>query len=228
MIEAHVYERLLKDIDELPKTVIQTWQPYKAIKLLSEFDDLADKDLRIELSDNTNKEIVEIHYNNLSIKKISKIYNSLGSYLHLPTPEKISNYSIKKSKILKLLNSLERLTAGNLIIVKVPYDSFKCTSCGKHIVYTRKYVENNETIMCQNDACKIEYQVKVEKDKVSFGSEYVFECGICKNEASVQFSKIEDGYQFSCKSCGTLYTFELILRGVEQFQHKVNKSINSD
>ncbi|EOW9299295.1 hypothetical protein ACN25S_003677, partial [Vibrio cholerae] len=44
-IEAHVYERLYQETDILPQTVIETWQPNKAIKFLAMFDELADKDL---------------------------------------------------------------------------------------------------------------------------------------------------------------------------------------
>ena len=44
-IEAHVYERLYRETEILPKQVIDTWQPNKAIKFLSIFDELADKDL---------------------------------------------------------------------------------------------------------------------------------------------------------------------------------------
>ena len=67
-IEAHVYERLFAEVDVLPKTVIETWQPNKAIKFLAMFDDLADKDLVVSLSANDGKDLTKIEYNNLNIR----------------------------------------------------------------------------------------------------------------------------------------------------------------
>ncbi|NWD84098.1 hypothetical protein HX891_27275, partial [Pseudomonas reactans] len=50
-LEAHVYERLLKDADQLPKSIIQKWEPNKAMKILSMFDKLADMDLTLTISE---------------------------------------------------------------------------------------------------------------------------------------------------------------------------------
>lgn len=213
LIEAHVYERLLHEVDDLPRSIINTWQPNKAIKMLSMFDDLADKDMRLELLDSDGNVVTKIHCNNIPIKELNKIYNSLGSYLHLPMPRKVDSYKIDKGKISDILRKLKRVTDGNLIIYKIHYDYFKCENCNKNIIYTEQYVKNNDSIKCQNDNCNIEYVIRTHSKSVEFGAKYEFECGVCHNQASVFFSKIEDGYAFSCDSCNTKYTFELILRG---------------
>ena len=173
-IEAHVYERLFAETEVLPKTVIETWQPNKAIKFLAMFDDLADKDIVVSLSANDGKDLAKIEYNNLSIKELNKLYNSLGSYLHLPMPKKISTYTINKSKVTNILGKLERVTKGNLIIMNAKYEKFSCEACHSDITFTRKYVEENDSIKCQNDQCGIEHGIRINENSVEFGSKYVF------------------------------------------------------
>ncbi|MCC6073933.1 hypothetical protein ACFPTX_19680 [Pseudomonas sp. GCM10022188] len=213
-IEAHAYQQLLAGAEDIPKTVIETWQPNKAIKLLLAFDDLADKDLHLSIYDGNGEPIDTITYNNIPIKDLNKLYNSLGSYLHLPMPKKLASYTINKTQITKILEQLGKLTKGNLVVVKGSYQHFPCEACGQNIVYTTHYVNSNESIECQNDSCRVTHAIKSSEDHVSFGAKYVFECGVCHSEASVFFSKIEDGYKFKCDHCNTEYTFEMILRGM--------------
>jgi hypothetical protein len=213
-IEAHVYQQLLAGAEEIPRTIIETWQPNKAIKLLSNFDDLADKDLHLSVFSEDGELKDLITYINIPIKDLNKLYNSLGSYLHLPMPKKLSSYKIDKNIIVKIFNQLERLTTGNLMVFKANYEFFPCEACGQNILYTQHYVKSNESIECQNDSCRIEHAIRASENGVSFGSRYVFECGVCHKDAAVFFSKIEDGYRFKCDHCKTEYTFETILRGM--------------
>lgn len=213
-IEAHVYQQLLAGADEIPRTIIETWQPNKAIKLLSAFDDLADKDLHLSIFSEDDELKETITYNNIPISDLNKLYNSLGSYLHLPMPKKLDAYRIDKKKVIKTFEQLEKLITGNLIVVKGNYEYFQCEACGQNILYTNHYLESSESIACQNDSCRIEHAIKKTDDSVSFGARYVFNCGACHKETSVFFSKIEDGYKFDCKNCSTEYTFEIILRGI--------------
>ncbi|SIS68736.1 hypothetical protein [Neptunomonas antarctica] len=213
-IEAHVYQQLLAGAKEIPKTIIETWQPNKAIKLLSTFDDLADKDLHLSIFSEDGELKDTITYNNIAIKDLNKLYNSLGSYLHLPMPKKLAGYSIDKKKVVKIFDQLSKLTTGNLMVVKGNYEYFSCEACGKNILYTEHYAKSNESISCQDDSCRTDHAIKITDNSVSFGAKYVFECGVCHDETSVFFSKIEDRYKFKCNHCTTEYTFEMVLRGV--------------
>jgi predicted RNA-binding Zn-ribbon protein involved in translation (DUF1610 family) len=212
LIEAHVYQRLLREIDDLPRTVINTWQASKAVRLHAKFDKYADMDMHLLLT-GPSGESMDIHYNNIKYSELNKIYNALGSFLHLPMPEKVGNYTIDRSKIIEFLGKLERLTTGNAIVYKIDYKAFCCAGCGKNIIYTDYYVETNSSIVCQNDNCSFEYAIINEGGHGEFSLDYKgVTCHVCTNQITVPFGKIEDGYKFKCGSCSTEFRFELIIR----------------
>lgn len=141
-LEAHVYERLLQGVGTLPRSVIDKWEPNKAMKLLAMFDQYSDMDLRITISENDGSNPLTIDYPNIDNKTLSQQYNALGSYLHLPQPRKAADYKVKKSKLDAIYTSLERLTTGNLIIYSIPYETFNCEACDQPILYTNHYIHN--------------------------------------------------------------------------------------
>ncbi|MHC5192715.1 hypothetical protein ACYSUW_03055 [Pseudomonas frederiksbergensis] len=211
LIEAHVYKRLLQDADTLPATIINTWQPYKAIKLLHQFDSLADQNLIVELSNEDSVEKTTINYNNLTIKEITRHYNDLGGFLHLPQPKKSDEYKLNKQKIMNIYQKLASITEGNLIIYKIIYDSFECERCSLPVVFTTHYAMNNEYIDCQNDQCAEKHIIKIDGDKIWFSAHYELNC-TCGQPIRVLRSEIKDGHLFDCAKCNNKYSFELIIK----------------
>lgn len=216
LIEAHVYKRLLTEIDELPRSIIDTWQPSKAVRLHTRFDQYADMDFRVTVGVAPN-ETLEMEYNNIKSSELSKIYNSLGSYLHLPMPKNISSYTIEKEKIVSICDKLERLISGNLIVLKVNYKDFYCYQCGTPILYTDHYLKNNHSITCQNEKCELEYEIVNRENKVELSADYKrFACNICESIIPIPFKNIEDGHHFNCPSCDKSFRFELVIKAETQ------------
>lgn len=210
-LEAHVYERLLKDADELPKSIIEKWEPNKAMKMLSMFDRLADMDLRLTISEQDGSNPIIIQYNNIKNSELSKIYNTLGSYLHLPQPAKATSYQIKKDKLLEIFKTIKKLIIGNLIILKTNYETFECEACHQQILYTNWYVTNHNKITCQNDQCKIEYFIERDDEHIRFGSKIHCPCP-CGEELEVFHSKLQIGETIKCASCLATYVIEPYLK----------------
>lgn len=211
LIEAHVYKRLLLEIDDLPRNIISTWQPNKAVKLDTQFDKYADMDLHLTLGGSS--EALEITYNNIKSSKLTKIYHSLGSYLHLPTPQKVCTYDISKEKIIKIYNGLERLLTGNIVFLKIDYMAFECKQCGEPVLYTDHYLEYHSTISCQNDACEIEYDVNNFENKAQISTNVnIFSCSSCASTIPIPYKRITDGYKFKCPACEADFKFELVIK----------------
>jgi hypothetical protein len=213
LIEAHVYQRLLREVDELPRSIINTWQANKAVRLHCEFDKYADMDMHLEIKNPDGSSLDDFNYNNLKKSDLNKLYNSLGSYLHLPMPEKVESYVIEKEAISGMLSKLEKVISGNLIVYKVKYESIECSECGKGIVFTQHYLETHNTIICQNDNCKLEYAIHDKGESTQLSLDYRgFSCHVCHNEISLPYRKIADGFSFQCSSCSTDFKFELQIR----------------
>lgn len=199
-LEAHVYERLLKDADQLPKSIIQKWEPNKAMKMLSMFDKLADMDLKLTITEHDGSSPIIIQYNNIKNSELTKIYNNLGSYLHLPQPSKAKNFLINKEKLVKIFDTIKILIKGNLIIIKTDYDTFECESCQQPILFTNWYIENNESIICQNDSCKVEHFIERYDGGCKFGSKIACTC-TCGTELEIFHSQFKIGQIIKCTSC---------------------------
>lgn len=204
-LEAHVYERLLKEADELPRSIIEKWEPNKAMKMLSMFDELADLDIKITVSEEDGSNPIEIIYNNLKNSELSKHYNTLGGFLHLPQPSKLDIYKPKKNKLLEILETLKQLTTGNLIIVKTQYSSFECQACNRPILYTDKYLSSHDKITCQNDQCKVEHFITHENNTLSFGSKIMCKCAKCESQLFIFYSNLKFGEHVKCSNCSTKY-----------------------
>lgn len=199
-LEAHVYERLLKDADQLPKSIIEKWEPNKAMKMLSMFDMLADMDIKLTLSEQDGSNPTIIQYNNIKNSELTKIYNTLGSYLHLPQPSKAKAYQVNKDKLLTIFNTIKKLIKGNLIIIKTDYDTFECEACQHKILFTSWYAKNHDTITCQNDQCKVEYFIERDAENFWFGSKIACTCS-CGAELELFHSKLKIGELIKCSIC---------------------------
>ncbi|NWC10575.1 hypothetical protein HX776_17365 [Pseudomonas agarici] len=216
LLEAHVYERLLNGVDSLPKTIIEKWEPNKAMKMLSMFDQYADMDLRLTISNANGTEPLVINSPNIKNSLLTSYYNTLGSFLHLSQPTKAKDYKINKPKLNEIFLALERLTTGNLIIYGIPYENFECEACGKPILYTSHYVKNNKSILCQNDQCKNEHRILIEDGMIKLGSKIMAPCGKCGKDLEVFISRLEEGSKLKCAYCFTGYTASLVFRADEE------------
>ena len=212
LLEAHVYERLLKGVDTLPKSIIDKWEPNKAMKMLSMFDKYADMDLRLTISNQDGSDSLVIDSPNIKNSLLTSYYNTLGGFLHLPQPTKAAGYQVNKLKLNEIFVALERLTTGNLIIYAIPYESFECEACEQPILYTSHYVENNKTIICQNDKCKNEHHILLEDDLIKFGSIVLAPCGECQADLKIFYSELKEGTKVKCEECLTEYLGELIFK----------------
>lgn len=211
-LEAHVYERLLKGADEIPKSIFQKWEPNKAMKMLSMFDDLSDMDLQLVISEQDGSNPMTIKYNNIKNSELNKYYNTLGSFLHLPQPSKIKDYTVDKAKLIKIHDALSRLLDGNLIIIKTAYEDFKCEKCSATILYTKKYLQNNDRINCQNTNCNTLHFIEHHVDQIKIGARILIPCSSCNHDMSIFYSDLVFDAEVNCDHCPRSYVIRPTLQ----------------
>ncbi|MCH9267730.1 hypothetical protein [Pantoea ananatis] len=204
-IEAHVYNQLRAGMDTIPESVINTWQPPQAIRLLSEFEETADKDLYVEITTpDGEKETIE--YKNIKYSELRSLYNTLGSNLHQPTIKKIDTYKIKKQSVQGVLDKLEKLQGYNLITFHRPYNVINCEKCKKDILYTNNSVIKNSILNCQAPDCQNYYVIRItEDDVIERFCRASFLCISCESEISLHLFELDKGGDFTCKNCGKDY-----------------------
>ncbi|HDM8146019.1 TPA: hypothetical protein P0E33_004875 [Vibrio harveyi] len=211
-IEAIVYKRLETSSDAVPLSLVNTWQPPRIIKLLSELDSYTCQEVELWLADDSKQFSFFSKQESIDSKQLAKVYQALGSYLHLPTIKQGDVPDLKvSSSIRKALRFIEPLTNNSAIVSVSDVVIFNCIECDQKIVTPKKALQNNECrIVCDNQSCKATYLVRSEH---KFDLELAqAKCKKCGNDIVVTKGFVCDGYEFSCEKCDTLhevrYTYE--------------------
>lgn len=216
-IEAIVYDKLRLYANRLPPTVIATWQPPQAMKAL----------LRIEPEANENKSVAMcpedsegnptgnwLHvgmHRTVPVSWISKTYNKLGNFLHVPNPraEELRPLPVSMEKLRRELNAI--LTELKPV-VETSFDAsfaevvtFPCEICNSLVPCNAKGLRQTHEAECLNPHCGVRF-VAVENDNGSFSftlQTAVFPCQKCKNEIPIADKKVKVGMDFTCSACRT-------------------------
>jgi len=196
------YSNVLSDKDK------KVWQPPQIMKLLSKYEEHINSNykLNIGFENNPNEKFyIGEHKALLKGRKLSELYNSLGSYLHYQqknktiTLEKLQNKISQIEHILKNKNQIYSSFTNNI--------NFDCGVCGTRNIFTKYYIDNNQIINCQNEYCNILLKPIIENNDYKFQpiepnikcecGEYIY--------YKVAPEKLYMGYIFSCHSCDKKY-----------------------
>ncbi|TWX65166.1 hypothetical protein ESZ36_17940 [Colwellia demingiae] len=215
-IEAIVYQKLLHGIKNIPSSIVETWQPHKAIKMLSEIDELAASDCKIEF--NLAKTDVPPKDGWLllgeqkipPVKWLAKNYNKLGNFLHLVEPKKAQNEEqreIKKS-ILPIAIQLKQYVKGNIVLTINNIEINQCPVCEHDFAFATNKVKHGLTRKCSNFKCGALFTANVDKTstKVTFTYKtYDVACQSCEEIIVIPEEKIRNLDKFSCSNCHSQY-----------------------
>lgn len=230
-IEAIVYQKLLHGIDGLPNSIIETWQPNKALRMLSEFDSLTGANCVVEINLSNAKEPPKDDWLFLGEQKLppvrwlNKTYNKLGSFLHLVEPKKAAfvDSTDVRSAALTIAEQLKEYINTNFLISIKGVDIQKCPVCEQDIAFSLLKAKDGEVRKCSNNRCGALFSVKVDKtnNKVTFNCKtYDIKCQCCNEDIVIPELTIRNLDVFGCSSCGSKY----IPRGNYEFALLPKKS----
>lgn len=226
-IESHVYNQLKASLGNLPESVVNKWQPPQAIKTLCMFEETADMNLYVEI---TGEGIppIKAEYNNIKYKDLSKMYNSLGSYLHQATIKK-QEVIIEKSKLEEILLTLMRLSETNLITFSRGYETIDCEKCKKAIMFTKNYLEKYNRLDCQSSGCNNYAIVRIALDGTteSFQSAQI-PCFNCGERYSMSLCDIDAESGFVCKACNNKHEIKKFIYSLGKVTPVPNFSFESE
>jgi len=203
-LELVCYERLRVSHDYISHDDIRRWQPRHVIEILmNEANDLVAESFTYSISktpigsegptraqDFDRFEYIEVGRQvGLDPKTIGKLWNSLGSFLHVKLPktkdEPLGSYGSRdllRAKILETLTELKRLQLGTLISSGLGEEvSFKCV-CGATNRRRAELLKHDSRISCVNPDCSERYRTHKSDD------------------GSFEFERIT--VEVRCRSCG--------------------------
>ncbi|OUS72642.1 hypothetical protein B5G52_07945 [Pseudoalteromonas sp. A601] len=190
-IEAIVYKQIESYGNKVPQQIIETWQPNKSFKMLCYFDEKANKSLDISLAEGDGSENPKtLSYKSIgsqrvfNIKKLNKMYNTLGNFLHLPSLKSVNtpNYDKNVKVIEKIYTNLNDIVSNGNIHIRGSFVEAKCPYCEKMTILPNSILneESPQHYKCTNQNCC----------KLLLGS---FNCG------NIKLKKV--GVQVQCPKC---------------------------
>lgn len=215
-IEAIVYQKLLHDIENIPSSIVETWQPQKAIEMLSKIDQLTAGDCKIEFNlaktDNPPKDgwLMLGEQKIPPAKWLAKNYNKLGSFLHLVEPKKAKNKEVREIKetISPVAEQLKEYVKGNLILTNNNIEINQCPVCHQDFAFAINNIKHSDTLKCSNFKCGALFLANIDafSKKITFTFKtYDIACQKCEQKIVIPEEKIRNLDKFSCSNCHSQY-----------------------
>lgn len=219
-IEAIVYQKLLYGIKNIPNSIVETWQPHKAIKMLLDIDEFMVTDCKIEFNLSKTDMLPEEGWLTLGEQKIppvrwlSKNYNKLGSFLHLVEPKKAQDGQLIEIKniIAPIAKKLEEYVKGDLVVTVNNIEINQCPVCGQDFAFLIQKMKHGDIKKCSNFKCGALLSANMDGDsnKLIFSVKtFDFPCLNCDEIIVVPEIKIRNLDSLSCQSCNSKF----VLRG---------------
>ncbi|MCG2839332.1 hypothetical protein L6J37_21120 [Photobacterium sp. WH77] len=223
-IEAIVYQKLLHGVGCLPNTIVNTWQPTKALKMLVEFDKLSASDCVVEVNLSHSTKPPESGWLSLGQQKLPPVrwltttYNKLGNFLHLVEPQKAveTTYRDIQKDLRDIAEQLKQYVSSNILISYKNIDIKQCPACQQDMAFSLKNVRDGETRKCSNFRCGALFTVKadIEKQEIKLScNTYDVKCQLCDKDIVIPEEVIRNLDIFSCHHCCAEY----IPRGKYEF-----------
>ena len=225
-IERVCYERLVNAHSYISHADLKNWQPAKIVMtLIEEVEPKIASSFTLSISKKPTLPHDENEYQKheyikvgeqigLNPDRLGKLWNALGSFLHVQVPsaadkniEQYPDAEKARSKIKEAIDELKKLSRGTLIASGIgPTVSFLC-DCGTTNKRRADLIHNGQVLSCINALCSYKWEVCLEGEEITFTPRVVsIPCHHCGAENNFPEKKIVDlcpthRIKFSCDEC---------------------------
>ncbi|MBY0423961.1 MAG: hypothetical protein K2Q06_16780, partial [Parvularculaceae bacterium] len=204
------YKRLITRSNIVNDYEINRWQPGKVIKILADLADegiIHDSIVRVreqaepDIPELTTEPVMTMEKKGLRIREIEKVYNSLGSLLHIKVPTKSGDTFHRMEnhdEAIKILSETIEYVAPfesggdffmNQTISVSCWGTTAGGSCNEVITRPEFALEKNPIVSCT--VCRTDYEAKKDDKGWNFQeSTPRFPCGSCGNAITVPIADI--------------------------------------
>ena len=214
-LEAITYDKLKFYKSRLPPSLLSTWQPPQALKVLERLEPGSTEDFTLYLGreDTPGQPASEMTYIGthkfLDLRWLRKTYNKLGYYLHVPTPSAKRRQPLR-SDLEKILQTLEPIVQSSLDATIAETVEFDCRKCKKKVLTNKKGLKTGSEVECLDENCGTIYWVHEQDDgEFKFSLKAArFPCKECSDTIEIGYRFLTVGYQFRCTNCDREYQLD--------------------
>jgi predicted RNA-binding Zn-ribbon protein involved in translation (DUF1610 family) len=212
-VEALAYDLLQLYLHEAPTKAFEVWQPDNVIKELLRIDTSADKSSRLSMQREATatEPAGEWKYigedRRLKVKRMQKIFNAMGSYIHVPTIRQLKespepDYAAIRKSVVKMRDELQHIVSAKMWGFHFnKFVTFHCSQCETPIKRTEKVLEASNQVECGN--CGQFFNVSKDEpgewyiDPVFFS----WNCQKCNVLRELPQSEAKVGLDVTCPEC---------------------------
>lgn len=218
LIEAIVYQKLVKCSADIPESIVNTWQPNKALRMLYELNSLSVSSFELQVNLTNCPQPPKDGWISLGEQKIPKVsrlntlYNKLGSFLHLTEPKRYGKCIDKNviDQIKEVRDELEEFVDGNIVVSFGKIKHALCPICQGDFFFNRSKIKSGDVVRCKESSCGSTFVCKIDSESgyVSFDYRtYDICCQKCNATIIVPEDTVMSLGKFLCSECGAEYIF---------------------
>jgi hypothetical protein len=211
VMELLTYDKLRAAADIIPPEQLGTWQAPQAVKVLLEFDDLADQSFVIDIGAHPPDSGVEQEWlrlgehHALSLKWLRN-YHKVGKLLHPPAANEAEPMAPEKQIALlqEVVAELEKALSSTITSMVLKGGcTFTCEACSKIVVGNRMAMDAGKPAFCPTPGCDAEYVIVPGSGDPPNLIHVVerFKCPSCEAAGAIARRKVKVGFEFACHAC---------------------------
>jgi len=212
LLEPIVYQRLEGYSEYVPAAVTSAWQPAHALKMLLRFEPEADKQVSLRIAEESpSGETVGqwIDFGTvppIDARWLTKRYNQLGNYVHVPRGKAALRSQVKLRKDLELIaGEITPIVEARLMSVTLDQRvTFECAQCDKRVIANVDHLRETGRVACMDPNCGAVHVAEELDDIWSFHLDFIeAPCFHCDETIRFERRHIMPGALVKCPACGT-------------------------
>ncbi|QMV72612.1 hypothetical protein HS961_07035 [Comamonas piscis] len=211
--ERLAYRQIEQYKDDIPSSLVNQWKPDQIIKTLATFDPIGVQSGRLTMiaPDASGGKAHEIELGETRVipwRKFVKLYNKLGSYLHLPfvSGEGVKKNTLSKDDLERIIEELLEVVSGATLVLAIRNVVWAQCTCGTRLVMGLEVCTVGEVVYCSNKKCNSPWVVeKNDKDETVLAPVKMvgFKCQKCESRIHINMTKLFE--VLKCPNCNVEY-----------------------
>lgn len=209
--------------DEFPGGMATEWKPNVIVKTLASFDPVTAQSGRLSIAayqpgETPPSEFIDLGETKaIPWKQFNKFYQTLGSYLHLPSPAKNAKppKPLTPETFTGIIKALEDVSSATIVMAVKHVRKATCT-CSNTLYVGESEFETNDLVICGNTMCNKLWAKNITEDGEKVLSP-VNSFGIkCRCGAQINLQPERAWLPFRCNNCNTRQ--KLVVSSIEHLE----------